>query len=316
MRNTLFVLIVTAASLPALAADVAVFPVEGTNVAPGDVDAVGAMLAQAYAAESGLDVLTPQQAEASSAYQSGKPLAEAAQQLGVSQYIETSAVFLRTKMVIAATLRNAADSAKVQDARVTAASLDDMEQVAERLSAALHRGETIEETRTLHNVTKVEGRTPNRTWIEKVVGFKTGLSAAIASGAKFEPVGTIAFDMRFESTHGFLEWGVGLLLPSDPDSSRAVYGGLFADFGGAYYLGNRSVSPYVGGGVTPRILFGSGFGGTIGFAPYGQLGLMFMRESSTRLYLDLRVAQNVLPLKHSGNRLYPTEVGMLAGIGW
>ena len=46
---------------------------------------------------------------------------------------------------------------------------------------------------------------------------------------------------------------------------------------------------------------------------------MFMRQSSTRLYVDARLSQNVLPVGGSfGNSsgLYPTELTGAVGIGW
>jgi hypothetical protein len=78
----------------------------------------------------------------------------------------------------------------------------------------------------------------------------------------------------------------------------------------------------------PRLMSSS----VTNLAPYAQGGLMFFRESSTRLYLDLRVAQNVLPVGFNENshydsatdsytstpslRLYPTELTLHVGVGW
>ena len=96
-----------------------------------------------------------------------------------------------------------------------------------------------------------------------------------------------------------------------------------AEIGGSYYLWNDSLSPYVGAGIMPRIAFGFGDGG-VQLAPYGQLGLMFMRESSSRLYCDLRVAQLVTPFDKTRwdwedgreRKVYPTELTVAVGIGW
>jgi hypothetical protein len=57
---------------------------------------------------------------------------------------------------------------------------------------------------------------------------------------------------------------------------------------------------------------------------------MFMRTSSTRLYAELRLSQNAIPMNIGGNEysqvapytrtagksVYPTEVGLQMGIGW
>jgi hypothetical protein len=64
-------------------------------------------------------------------------------------------------------------------------------------------------------------------------------------------------------------------------------------------------------------------------AAYGQGGVMFFRDASTRLYTDLRVAQNLLPVGFSTcgvvsgsystcgtRRLYPTEISLNIGLGF
>lgn len=61
-------------------------------------------------------------------------------------------------------------------------------------------------------------------------------------------------------------------------------------------------------------------GSPFNLAPYGQVGLMVDRTSSMRLYADLRVAQNVLPVRVASlgvpRGAYPTELSGQIGIGW
>jgi hypothetical protein len=137
------------------------------------------------------------------------------------------------------------------------------------------------------------------------------------------------FALRVEARSHFLEFGVGLALPANAgDGEHRAYGGVYADIGANFYLADSSTSPYLGFGVMPRLMSRQ----VTNLAPYGQAGLMFFRESSTRLYLDLRVAQNVLAVGFGGGseydpasgtdvsepseRLYPTELTLHVGVGW
>ncbi|MBI5511977.1 MAG: hypothetical protein HY903_24735 [Deltaproteobacteria bacterium] len=320
--SALILAAVFSTSVNAIAAEIAVLPVQGTNLDPGEIEAIGVLLANAYAAEAKTEVLGPVQYAAFLA-KAGDGDAAAAPKM--AETIEVTAVRLKTKISLRA-LRRGSDGAVIHSVEMTAASLDDMEQVAERLAKALVNRTTPEATRTIHNVTRTEGRAPNRTYSEKVMGLKTAFILPMARGLEFQPAMSLQFDGRFEGELGFLEFGIGLTLPTMTDDDKDSLGGLFAEFGGSYYLADANVSPYVGGGVIPRLYWGVGDGG-VRAALYGQGGVMFMRESSTRLYTELRVAQNVLPYTSSGydyitdqpkpkHDYYPTEVSLQVGIGW
>jgi hypothetical protein len=108
------------------------------------------------------------------------------------------------------------------------------------------------------------------------------------------------------------------------DSARQ-YGYGFADFSAGYFFTRNAFGPYVGGGVSPR-LQGSRASG-IGFAPFAFLGAEFPRDSKARGLVEVRLAQNVLPIpKNSGltalsdvdelGGRYPTEVSVQFGIVW
>ena len=317
------------ASGVAHAADVAVLPVQGTNLEAGEVEAIGVLIANAYGAEAKVDVLGPVQVakvEQTVDPAGGVPAIITA--LGVKEYVEVAAVRLKTKLTLHAVLRSA-DGNILHSVDVTAASLDDMEQVSQRIAKALVNRLALAETQTIHNVTKNEGKATNRTFVEKVMGLKTAFILPVASGLKFQPAMSLSFDGRFETDKGFLEFGVGFTLPTLNDDDKIGLGGLFTEFGGSYYLMDQNVSPYIGAGVIPRIYWGSSDGG-VRAAIYGQAGVMFMRESSTRLYAELRVAQNILPFSRersfysydsgssssSSHDYYPTEFSLNVGIGW
>ena len=102
---------------------------------------------------------------------------------------------------------------------------------------------------------------------------------------------------------------------------------MFAEFGGSLYLAELNTSPYVGAGFVPRIYFTS-HGGGAQAAAYAQVGVMFMRESSSRIYVELRGTQSLTPIEEDVNdyypmptssqtrSVYPLEIGMQIGVGW
>lgn len=322
LRVVLWVCALTLWSFSA-AASVMVLPVEGTNLEPGETAAIGQMVAGAYQKERNETVIPPRDVEKvideAGSYQA------AAQKLGASEYLFITAVRLKERIVVTATLYSA-DGKALHTAKMTADSLDDIEPASERIAMALVGRTSTKQTRSLDTITKSEGRKPNRTWVEKVMGIKAGLTYPLGYGNSIAPMMSFGFDGRLESRHYFLEFGVGFTVPAVRDrEADLAYGGLYSELGFNYYLGDSNISPYIGGGVLPRLMSDS----ITNFALFGQGGLMFFRESSTRLYLDLRVAQNVLPVRFSNysyedtgatyveeRRIYPTEFTFAVGVGW
>lgn len=323
LRVVLWVIGLTLWTLSA-GATVMVLPVEGTNLEQGETAAIGQMVAGAYQKERKEAVIPPKEVEKvieeTGSYQA------AAQKLGASEYLHITAVRLKERVIVTASLYSA-DGKLLHSAKMTADSLDDIDPASERIAMALVGRTSPKQTRTLDTITKSEGRRPNRTWVEKVMGLKAGLTYPLGYGEKLAPMMSFGFNGRLESRTYFVEFGVGFTIPAVRDEEEDLaYGGLYSELGFNYYLGDSNVSPYVGGGVLPRLMSRS----ITNFAPYAQGGLMFFRESSTRLYTDLRIAQNVLPVRFSNYtyddasaigyaeevRLYPTEFTFSVGVGW
>jgi hypothetical protein len=294
------------------AADIAVFPVQVTNLTPQQAEAVGVVIAQQYARISGKEVIPPERANR--AVREEGNLASASQELNVSEYIETNAIALDTKILIDA-IRRSSTGKQIARAQMTAVSLDDLIEVGDRISRALLEKTSIDQTRTLDNITKLEANPPKKIRAKKCLGVKSSLIFPVISG-KFDPLVSIGFDARFESLRYFLEFGAGFLVPSSA-SERDSYGGAYAEMGASYYLTQSTISPYIGGGVIPRIVSGDVEG--VSLAPYVQAGMVFMREYATHFYTDIRVATNALPLREKNmerRSYYPTEVTWQFGIGW
>lgn len=302
-----------------------VFPVEGVNLNEGELNAIGVLLATAYESHSGSPVLKP--SVTGPALQQAGSARDAAAQLGLSEYITTEAVRLDTRIVVTAVRRNRHGS-ELFRVQQTATSLDDMQPVADRVAGALYRRTEVEHTRTLDNVTGMEARRPNRMFAEKVFGARVGLVVPLAKHLQTEPTVLAQFDGRLEGTNYFLEFAGGIMLPSDLSSDDDAYGGLVGHVGASYYLTHTSVSPYVGAGLSPRIVFGEYQG--VGLTANAHLGLMFMRHSSSRIYVEVQVDQNLLGLRPDNDyyyedfssepvtrdKVWPTELSLAVGIGW
>ncbi len=311
MKLLIKIMIIVWAS-SAWAADIAIFPVQVTNLTPQQAEAVGAVIAQQYAKISGKKVIPPERANR--AVREEGNLASAAQELNVFEYIETNAIALDTKILIDA-IRRSSTGKQIARAQMTAVSLDDMIEVGDRISRALLEKTPIDQAHALDNTTKLKTNPAQRIRAKKNLGVKSSLIFPVISG-KFDPLVSIGFDARLESLRYFLELGAGFLIPSSA-SERDSYGGAYAEMGASYYLTESSISPYIGGGVIPRIIGGDIRG--VSLAPYVQTGVIFMREYSTRLYTDIRVATNVLPLRGNDTErrsYYPTEIIWQFGIGW
>jgi hypothetical protein len=312
----------------ALAQDVVgIFPVKGTNLSEGEAAAIGALIAVSYSAESDARVLDPSQTGPVLAQQHSER--DAAQQLGLTHYVDVRAVRLEQRIALHATLRNVHGS-QLYEVKTTAMSLDDMEPVAERIASTLHRRTPLEETRDLDNITAKEARAPNRIFAEKVFGIRTGMALPFGKDVEADAALFIEFDGRLEGRSYFLEFAGGFMLPSDMDDGDDGIGGLIGLIGGSYYLGYTNIAPYIGGALSPRIMLGSYSGAAL--TANGHIGLMFMRMSSSRIYAEIGVDQHLLPLSpdwderydpetgtyvtDDANDVWPTELSLAVGIGW
>ena len=300
---------------------VAMFIPKSINLEPAQVESFGAVCASTYAVTSESIVIAPSQSLA--AVGENGSLVDAAKSLQVKELVELTLVDLSSRRgpgrLLISAVRRGLDGKEIYRAEFTADSIDDAPAVCDRMALSLTKLLPAKDTLNRHNVTAAEARVsakPNRLGMEKVFGIKTSFAGAFASGAEVNPLGTIAFNARLEGERYFIEFGVGALIPAVVNASSVSYGGLTAELGASYYLTDGDVSPYVGGGLSPRLVFGGSF---LNLAPYAQFGVMFARQSSTRFYVDARLSQNVLPVSNrfgNSSGVYPTELTAAVGIGW
>jgi hypothetical protein len=321
----LAVFLTLTAANSARAAEVAVFPVVGTNLSDGEMAAIGSLLASAYSAQTHKPVLGPMDLMPSLVRTGSER--DTAQELGLTEYIHVEAVRLTSRVTLHASLRNKHGTELFQ-VHATAMSLDDMEIVAERIAAALWRRTPLENTRTIDNVTGKEARAPNRLFLEKIFGGRFAMVLPVGYHLDAQPTMLIQFDTRLEQQDYFLELGLGFMVPNEIARQRSI-AGLVGELGGSYYLSHASVSPYIGAGLSPRIFFGMYEG--VGMAVNSHVGLMFLRESSTRVYVEFQVDQNLISANPVSSYFYsysssgggvprksvlPTEFSLAVGMGF
>lgn len=161
---------------------------------------------------------------------------------------------------------------------------------------------------------------------EMTFGVKTQVVAMVALGQAFDPMVGAQFTARLEGARYFVEFGAGLIVPTaawnDPGLNIRRMGGITTELGASYYFFKDSMALYLGGGLMPRIMGGNGEDFGVRLPVYAQLGMEFLRHVRTRLFIDVRVAQNTIPYlfySRSAGRLleyYPTEAALQFGLGW
>ena len=366
--------------------DVAVFPVVGINADKSYIDAFGMLLAKKYETISGQTVIDP--IRSARALGSDSNYQVAAEKLGVSEYIELTAIGLfvsrkekhaylngdsaNGRVVVVVNNKDNDDNDDEDDdddngtsdddqklldnhktvvtairrdhtgnliykAELTLVTYGDIEEASDRFATALFHKITVEEARSLTNITRREGMGQNKLFAEKISGFKVGVYQPFMQDGYLTGFTTLGYNMRMESAKYFVEFGVNARIPGAlSDNSKRKYGGVAPEVGASYIFTPGAVGVYAGGGVIPFFNFAAlaEEGLQVGLAPYLQAGVTFPRNSRTRFYVDFRVAQNVLPITTGSNmETYdyttyesvvvlpakisrPFEIGANIGIGW
>ncbi len=321
-------------------ADTAVMPVEARNVAPNDADVIARLFADSYAVVSQTRVVAPRVSAGADDFAPSP--SEEAKRVNADEYVVIYATGLDQKVKLRAT-RYKLDGTVIHSAQVDAASLDEMDAVTERLARALWvnaspkpmraeqpvaREPVVREPVVRETYTREERRPSDRGgFLEKVVGIKTAFFVPYATETNLAPLLGVGFDARLEAESYFVELGAGALIPSETYDDDYMYGGIYSEFGVSYYLTSSEVSPYIGAGVTPRLIFSARSNAQ--FAAYGQVGLMFLRSQSMRFYADMRATQGLTPIvvdefeyddggtSADGQvRVRPLELGLQVGVGW
>lgn len=326
---------------PAAAAVVAVMPVQGVNLTPGQCDAIGVLFAQAFARETNVAVASP--LETAPLLAQGKTAAMVTSELGATEFVDLRALQLEHRVTLAG-IRFGKAGNEVFRSETAAPSVDEMPLAVASLARSLAWRRPIVPAAYAGAPAPVEppmapawtsapmAEAPRS--YPKALGIKTGLVFPWSQSRSYAPMMSFQFDARFGGRDAFIEVGAGgaISTSSSASTTNALrMGGVFAELGGSVYLSDGNIAPYVGGGISPRIWivssedYPNSDGATC--AVYGQLGLTLTRDSRARLYAELRVSQYLIGLaegssssygdRHAvGDTLYPTEFALNIGLGW
>jgi len=326
---------------PASAAVVAVMPVQGVNLTPGQCDAIGVLFTQAFARETSVAVASP--LETAPLLARGATAAVVAKQLGAAEFVDLRAVQLENRVTLAG-IRYGKEGNEVFRSETVAPGLDDMQLATARLARSLAWRQPIADAPyasasspmvpPMAPLTAVPRADEGPKPYPKALGMKTALIFPWSHNRSYAPMMSLQFDARFGSRDAFIEIGAGAAIPTSSSGSNqdlVQMGGVFAELGGSMYLSDGNMAPYLGGGISPRLWvvddarYSSADGATC--ALYGQAGITLTRDSRSRLYAELRVSQYVIGLAEGsyyssggnhpvGDTLYPTEFALQIGLGW
>jgi hypothetical protein len=321
----------------ARAAEVAVMPVLGVNLAPGDCDAIGVLFANAFAHDAHVAVASP--LETKTLRGDGKTSVAVAVQLGVARYVELSALQLGQRVNLGGIIY-VADGAMLYRAEISAPSLDAMDSAISALAHALAWRQPIPTVATPEAALASPETTyaapaeppPDPKAPRGAYGPKVGLAIPRAAGKSFSPGILIQFDGRLGPRNYFLEFGAGLLIPTDDQTGSSVIRVTsgFLELGGSYYLWEGNSALYLGAGISPAI-WQSSMGlddhTAATCAAYGQVGVTFTRNARARIYGEVRLSQLLLGVANpvSDGTMYgstpsdayrPTMLAFQGGVGW
>ncbi|MFO8074009.1 MAG: hypothetical protein R6V85_19270 [Polyangia bacterium] len=227
---------------------------------------------------------------------------ELVEELDCDYLVEGTLVRLGSRMRVAVTLRDG-DGLEIKSRGAEARTEDDLATALERISLALARGETVEETRNLDNATRAETeKLPQRYKLERNFGVVLGQGFGV--GENLDHYTFVAFDARLEiaDVMVFANAGLGLSAGGDYNDNGSLH--ALVDLGAAYYLSHTPISPYIGAGV--GVHFGERVrpdceidsfddedecrDAPMGYEVFPVFGLELLRQSSIRLHFDLRYA--------------------------
>lgn len=309
--------------ITAHAGTIVVFPPQATNVSPGEADAAAALLAEGFKAASSDTIIGPVQA--GEALAGAKTLSDAAASLGGDRYVESSLVGLQRSVVFSADLVTVGGGRRHRT--MTLASMDDMQPASERIARALLDDTPVASNATVDTVTDREAEGLKRKKSQRSGGFRIGMLAPVAKGYEFDQGFEVLYDLRLESRDYFLTIATGAMFGIGSKGGNPAISGWVLELGAAAYLSDGDVAPYIGGGISPRLM--SVNESKFGLAPYATVGLTVGRTSTAHFSFELRCAQNVVRQEinvgatdAAGNRVtvkqdvFPTELGAFVGIWW
>ncbi|MCB9555562.1 MAG: caspase family protein [Deltaproteobacteria bacterium] len=206
---------------------------------------------------------------------------------------------LGKKLIVAVVAR--LSSGPPRQLRATVDTVDDLEEIAQRIVVALRTNKPLESTAELGTITAYETRKPRRRQGSLGALLRFGVFVPLGSGYA-GPAGVgagVDLALGYEAQRFAIESRVGFR--SDAVSGADKYRSVPIDVGASWFLSRGPVSPFVGAGVGLRLAWEQRENRTVvgsvlpsysssvlddfavGFGGYGRLGVMFFRTWTAHL---------------------------------
>jgi hypothetical protein len=175
--------------------------------------------------------------------------------------------------------------------QISAAGMEELDLVTPRVVKAVLLRKNLEETQTVENLTRQEGRQWNKKWGEFYWGF--GIPFAMT----FNPVSNLSYGLNFKALYEMERLRIDYYLGFAVEGHGGTDLNLFdTDLSVNYLFTTGNFSPYLGGGVGFSVMTvnGSDFQAEDNGAHFAaNAGVELFRLYGTRLLLGLRT---ILPL--------------------
>ncbi|WP_394834260.1 hypothetical protein LVJ94_47955 [Pendulispora rubella] len=228
--------------------------------------------------------------------QRGGPAAGGVYQVGLGKL--GSAVIL----TLDADVRGARDQRQMK-----LSGIEEVATAAPRISEALLRGKSVDQTERLGGLTNEETKNAKRK--QGSMHFALGLFAVSPNMKSVAP--GVDFTLHYE-TADFAIGAGARFAGKTQDSNKMMYDAMH--IGGRYYLTSAEVSPFLGGGIAWTWLTGNGVESNNGIGAYAELGLEILRMHSAHLAAIARVDVPAYSLARSGGSstsyYAPASLGM------
>ena len=293
-----------------------------------------ATVSKEYAIFSGDKIVTAIEDTAST---EEKSLAAIAKEATADNYISVSFVKLPSKIIVDASLYDLSGEMKLNSS-TTISSLDEIVSAGRTLAPALTvvkplvpkaplnkvvekpEAYTSSET-TAEDVTVQKSESTSASHTDMIIGAKVGMYYVFGDSVASN-LFALGFILRVDAGKILADIGISPLffpLGGTRNDSIYSYGGINFELGANYLFSHDKPNTFfLGGGLQPRILLAYSDEG-FGLAPYIQLGGLFMRNTSLKTFVSMKLAYNIQPIYKTYSDkigITPIELGIEFGIGF
>lgn len=297
---------------PAARADGAVWAVlalETQSVSPADAEAFRTLLTARLGDETGVAFIQPEMSCGGS-----ECARDVGAKLGADRVVFGRLLGLGTKIIANAYVVDVPSGQVVQRAEMTVDRVEDLDQAATRIAAALAHGTSPRAEARLGNITAHEAQAPRRREGVRGVGVYLGGAFPVGTVMGSNPGVQLGLSYWFETARLAIEPRLGLRFSAD-GPGWVVFP---VDIGAYYLLSTGDFAPFVGGGLgihyaherrSETIRLGSALTATNtevreddgwGLGLFARAGVLLLRTYSVRLIASVEYGTTMVDLNGNG----------------